>query len=59
MFPHVDVAGVNRFRISDYVSKLKLKPGAYRLRAIPRNARGAGPTVYAAFRISASQTPKR
>jgi len=44
---HADVAGANRFRLKDR----KLKPGAYRLRAVPRNSAGAGKAVTKRFRV--------
>jgi len=44
---HTDVAGPNRFRLKDR----RLKPGAYRLRAVPRNSAGAGKAVTKRFRV--------
>ena len=44
---HADVVGANRFRLKDR----KLKPGAYRLRAVPRNSAGAGKAVTKRFRV--------
>ena len=41
-FSHADTAGANRFRFSGRVGGRKLKPGAYRLRAVPRTSAGAG-----------------
>jgi hypothetical protein len=44
---HTDVAGANRLRLKDR----GLKPGAYRLRAVPRNSAGAGKAVTKRFRV--------
>jgi hypothetical protein len=46
-FTHADVAGGNRLRLKDR----KLKPGAYRLRAVARNAAGAGKPATRRFRV--------
>ena len=46
-FTHVDVAGSNRVRFKDR----GLKPGAYRLRAVARNAAGAGKPATRRFRV--------
>ena len=50
-FSHTDTAGPNRFRFSGRVGGRKLKPGAYRLRAVPRNGAGAGKAVTKRFRV--------
>ena len=44
---HADVAGGNRLRLKDR----RLKPGAYRLRAVARNAAGAGKPATRRFRV--------
>jgi hypothetical protein len=46
-FTHADVAGANRLRLKDR----RLKPGAYRLRAVARNAAGAGKPATRRFRV--------
>ena len=50
-FTHADVAGKSRFRFTGRVGGRKLKPGAYRLRAVPRNSAGAGRAVTKRFRV--------
>ena len=50
-FRHTDVAGHNRFRFSSRVGGRRLKPGAYRLRAVPRTSAGAGKAVTKRFRV--------
>jgi len=52
-FWHSDTAGINRFRLRDYISAKRLPAGLYRLRAVPENSAGTGPTAYATFRIGA------
>ncbi len=49
---HGDVAGGSRFRFTGRVAGHKLTPGSYRLRAIPRNAAGAGPAVFTDFTVA-------
>jgi iron transport multicopper oxidase len=51
-FAHSDAAGVNGFRLRDYVSASELTPGTYRIRAIPGSAGGGGPAVYVSFRVT-------
>lgn len=51
-FTHTDTTGANRFRFTGRISGRKLTPGQYRLRAIPRNTAGTGPTVYKSFRVT-------
>jgi hypothetical protein len=53
-FSHTDTAGPNRLRFSGRVGGRKLKPGAYRLRAVPRNSAGAGKAVTRGFRVKKS-----
>jgi hypothetical protein len=50
-FTHPDTAGHNSFRFKGRVGGRKLKPGAYRLRAVPRNAAGAGKAATRRFRV--------
>jgi hypothetical protein len=50
-FKRVDAAGVVRFRFTGRVNGHTLKPGRYRLKAVPRNAAGSGRAAYAKFRI--------
>ena len=50
-FTHADPAGANRFRFSGCVHGRRLRPGTYRMRAIPRNAAGAGRAVYRKFGV--------
>ena len=50
-FKHTDAAGLVRFGFSGRVAGHKLARGRYRLRAVPRNAAGAGRAVTARFRI--------
>jgi hypothetical protein len=50
-FKHTDIAGHNQLRFSGRVKGRKLKPGAYRLRAVPRNSAGAGKAATRRFRI--------
>jgi hypothetical protein len=50
-FRHADAAGPNRLRFTGRVRGRKLKPGAYRLRAVPRTAAGSGKAVARPFRI--------
>ena len=51
-FTHVDAAGVTtRFRFTGRVRSRALRPGSYRLRAVPRNAAGDGPAVLRRFRV--------
>jgi hypothetical protein len=49
-FTHADVAGANRVRLKDR----RLKPGSYRLRALARNAAGAGKPATRRFRVKRS-----
>jgi hypothetical protein len=49
-FTHADVAGANRVRLKDR----RLKPGSYRLRALARNAAGAGNPATRRFRVKRS-----
>jgi hypothetical protein len=50
-FKHADTAGRNSFRFKGRVGGRKLKPGAYRLRAVARNSAGAGKAVTKRFRV--------
>ena len=50
-FTHADVAGANRFRFTGRVGGRKLRPGGYRLRAVPRSAAGVGPPAFTPFSI--------
>jgi hypothetical protein len=50
-FRHVDVPGTNRFRFTGRLGHHVLKPGHYRLRAIARDAAGAGPPAFRRFRV--------
>jgi hypothetical protein len=50
-FKHVDAAGAIRFRFTGRVKGRALRPGAYRLKAVPHNAAGAGRAAYAKFRV--------
>jgi virginiamycin B lyase len=50
-FSHTDAIGANSFRFSGRARGHKLTPGRYRLRAVPRNAAGAGGPAYRKFRI--------
>lgn len=50
-FRHSDSAGPNRFRFTGRVGGRRLKPGAYRLRAVPRTSAGAGRAVTKRFRV--------
>jgi hypothetical protein len=50
-FKHADKAGTIRFRFTGRVRRHALKPGRYRLQAIPRNLAGRGRAVYRKFRI--------
>lgn len=50
-FTHADIAGADRFRFTARLHGHKLKPGKYRLQAIPRNAAGTGPRTYTPFRV--------
>ena len=51
-FAHSDAAGVNAFRLRDYVRSSQLTPGTYRIRAIPGSSGGGGPAVYVSFRVT-------
>ena len=50
-FKHADAVGANRFRFTGRVRGHKLRAGRYRLRAVPRNAAGAGRAAFKAFRV--------
>ena len=50
-FTHVDVAGADSLRFSGRLHGRRLASGAYRLRAVARNAAGSGATVGTAFSI--------
>lgn len=50
-FKHIDAAGANRFRFTGRVRHRKLRPGRYRLRAVPRNSAGIGPAAFRQFRV--------
>jgi hypothetical protein len=50
-FTHPDIAGANRFRWTGRIGGRKLKPGRYRLQAIPHNGAGAGAPVFRRFRV--------
>jgi hypothetical protein len=50
-FTHVDAAGANRFRFTGHLPGGTLRPGKYRLQAIPRNLAGAGPAAIKEFRV--------
>jgi DNA-binding beta-propeller fold protein YncE len=50
-FTHVDAVGANRFRFRGRLRGHKLRPGRYRLRAIPRNAAGTGRAAFKPFRV--------
>ena len=50
-FGHADVPGPNSFRFSGRVRHHRLRPGAYRLQALPTSAGGPGKTVHADFHI--------
>lgn len=50
-FSHRDVAGLNRFRFTGRIHGRKLKPGPYRLRAVPHFAGHAGRAAVTGFRI--------
>jgi DNA-binding beta-propeller fold protein YncE len=50
-FTHVDAAGPNRFRFTGHLPGGTLRPGKYRLQAVPRNLAGAGPAAIKAFRV--------
>ena len=50
-FTHVDVAGANAFRWRGKVGGHKLKPGSYKLRAVPVAGQLAGKAVAATFRV--------
>jgi hypothetical protein len=50
-FAHTDTAGTNRFRFMGRVKRHGLKPGRYRLRAVPVTQVGRGKAVVKRFRI--------
>jgi hypothetical protein len=50
-FKHIDKSGLTRFRFTGRLKGRALKPGRYRLQAIPRNLAGVGSAVYRNFRI--------
>lgn len=50
-FARIDAAGANRFRFTGRLKGNKLRPGAYRLRAIPRNQAGVGIAVFRKFAV--------
>jgi virginiamycin B lyase len=50
-FTHDDTVGENSFRFSGRVKGRTLRPGRYRLRAIPNNAAGDGRTTVRRFRV--------
>jgi hypothetical protein len=52
-FTRNDRAGANRFRFSGHIGRVRLRPGSYRLRAVPTFAGVRGTAAVAGFRISA------
>jgi streptogramin lyase len=50
-FKHVDRAGRNSFRFTGRIRGRKLKPGRYRLQAVPRFAGSNGKAVKTSFRV--------
>ena len=51
-FTHSDTAGANRFRFTGRIADKALKPGNYRLDAIPTDYAGnVGPTARSRFHI--------
>jgi hypothetical protein len=50
-FTHTDLAGPNTFHFTGRVRGRKLKPGGYKLQAIPRFAGTAGQALTTSFRI--------
>ena len=50
-FTHIDTAGANGFHFTGRVGGQKLKPGAYRLQAIPRFAGRNGTTRTTGFKV--------
>jgi hypothetical protein len=50
-FTHHDRPGPNQFHFNGRVNGHKLRPGSYRLHAIPRGSAGTGPAVNARFKV--------
>ena len=54
-FPHVDSAGLNRFRFTGRLQGRRLAPGVYLLAAVPHDAAGSpGRAKHAHFTVSAA-----